>query len=247
MTSLSGTTALVTGAAKRIGRAIALALADQGINVIVHYHGSEDEARQTAADIEKRGAKAYLAQADLSVTDKAGELIERLVRQVGPIDFLINNASIFPAGTLTEFEPRALSDNITTNALAPCLLARAVAAQGRRGAIINLLDARIVDYDREHVPYHLSKRMLFSLTQMMALEFAPAIRVNAIAPGLILPPHGKDEAYLASLASTNPLNQYGNPDDIAQAAVFLLKSGFITGQVIFVDGGRHLRGSMYGC
>ncbi len=247
MTSLKGKTALVTGAAKRIGRAIALALAGQGANVIIHYHGSEDEAKQTAADVEKLGPKAYLAQADLSVADTAPEFIQNLVRQAGPLDFLINNASIFPAATLTGFEPEDVSKSVTINALAPCLLARAFAAQGRAGAIINLLDARMVDYDREHVPYHLSKRMLFSLTQMMALEFAPAIRVNAIAPGLILPPEGKDETYLASLASTNPLNRYGDPDDIAQAVVFLLESDFITGQVIFVDGGRHLRGSMYGC
>jgi pteridine reductase len=106
------------------------------------------------------------------------------------------------------------------------------------------LDTRVAGYDRQHVAYHLSKQMLCTLTRMMAVEFAPRIRVNAVAPGLILPPEGKGMDYLEGLKGTNPLNQYGSAEDISAAAVFLIGSAFITGQGIHVDGGRHLKGMM---
>ena len=136
--------------------------------------------------------------------------------------------------------------NVNVNALAPFLLSRAFAAQQREGCIINFLDTRIMDYDKTHVSYHLSKRMLFSITRMMALEFAPKVRVNAIAPGLILPPEGKDETYLQDLAPSNPLQTYGGPGDIVEAVLFLLRGRYITGQVVYVDGGRHMLGGVYG-
>ncbi|MFW6158915.1 MAG: SDR family oxidoreductase, partial [Planctomycetota bacterium] len=119
-------------------------------------------------------------------------------------------------------------------------------AQGRDGAIVNFLDTRVVAYDREHVAYHLSKRMLFSLTRMMALEFAPAVRVNAVAPGLILPPPGRDRAYLERLKSSNPLNRVGTLGQVTEAVLFLLGNEFVTGQVVFVDGGQHMNGRTYG-
>ena len=112
---------------------------------------------------------------------------------------------------------------------------------------MNLLDSRITDYDREHAAYHLSKRMLFALTRMLALELAPRTIVNAVAPGLILPPEGKDEDYLRRMAHTVPLNRHGDAGDIEQAVLFLLRCEFVTGQVIFVDGGRHMEGRVYGC
>ena len=126
------------------------------------------------------------------------------------------------------------------------MIARAFGAQGIEGVIVNFLDTRIEDYDRKHAAYHLSKRMLYTLTRMMAIEFAPLVRVNAVAPGLILPPPGKDESYLAQLAHTNPLGRYGDPSHIVEAVLFLVRNDFVTGQVVFVDGGRHLKGKMYG-
>jgi len=125
-------------------------------------------------------------------------------------------------------------------------LSRALAAQGRSGQVLNLLDCRILSYDAEHAAYHLSKRMLFSLTRMLALELAPRLRVNAVAPGLILPPPGRDEAYLQALARTNPLQRHGGAGDVVRAALFLMQSGFVTGQVIYVDGGHHMTGRTYG-
>ena len=104
----------------------------------------------------------------------------------------------------------------------------------------------MVDYDRAHAAYHLSKRMLFTLTRMMALEFAPQIRVNAVAPGLILPPPGQDASFLERMASTNPLGRHGDASDVADAVLFLTGAGFVTGQVIYVDGGRHMKGAVYG-
>ena len=158
----------------------------------------------------------------------------------------MNSASIFPEDTFESLTPEAVHRNVDVNALAPLALARALGAQGRPGAVVNLLDARITDYDHRHLSYHLSKRMLHTLTKIMAVELAPGIRVNAVAPGLVLPPEGKDEEYLASLAHSNLLQAYGSEAGVREAVLFLLRSGFITGQVIYVDGGRNLRGTLYG-
>jgi len=134
---------------------------------------------------------------------------------------------------------------VQVHALAPLTLSRALAKQGRDGHIINMLDSRVTDYDRDHAAYHLSKRMLLTLTRMLAMELAPRIAVNGVAPGLILPPAGKDESYLRDLAHTNPMNRHGGVGDITDAVLYLLTSRFVTGQVMFVDGGRHMRGPLY--
>lgn len=244
--SLSGKTALITGAAKRIGRGIALALADAGANVVVHYNHSATDAKHAADEIRERGVKAWTLAADLGDGDQAGLLFASALRQAGAIDILVNNASIFPAGTVLDFDPVELSQNVQVNAYAPLTLMRAFFAQEREGTIVNLLDSRMSDYDREHAAYHLSKRMLFSLTKMCALEFAPRVRVNAVAPGLILPPPGEDESYLERMKNTNPLCRYGSVGEIAKTVLFLLTSPFVTGETIRVDGGRHMKGNVYG-
>lgn len=245
-TPLNAKTALVTGASKRLGAAMALALARYGVNVVVHYRSSASEAEQVAADVRGLGPEAWTCPADLAHGEEAVRLFSQARDLAGPIDFLINNAGIFAAGGLTEFTPEELHANVDVNAMAPLLLGREFAGQGREGVIVNFLDARVVDYDWSHVAYHLSKRMLFSLTRMMAMEFAPRVRVNAVAPGLILPPEGEDAAYLERMASTNPLNRHGDPGHVTEAVLFLLGNDFVTGQVVFVDGGRHLKGNMYG-
>lgn len=243
---MAGKVALVTGAAKRLGRAIALALAEEDVNVIVHFSTAAAEAEATAREIRRRRRKAWTLRADLSDPSQAGGLLARAAHAAGPIDFLINNASVFTPSRLTDFTPEDLQANVQINALASLLLARAFAAQRRAGAIVNLLDTRITSYDREHAAYHLSKRMLYTLTKMMALEFAPRVRVNAVAPGLILPPPGRDYAWLRRRVNTNPLRRLGTPQGLAAAVVFLLRSDFVTGQVLYVDGGRHLRSCVYG-
>jgi len=242
---LAGRTLLVTGAARRIGRAIALATGEAGADVVVHYHHSADEAADVAETIRRRGRRAWALQANLADSDAAEALIGRAVDLAGPIDILVNNASIFPTGLITETTGEDLLANVRVHAVAPLLLSRALADQGRPGHIVNLLDARITDYDRRHAAYQLSKRMLADLTRMLAVELAPAIAVNAVAPGLILPPPGADDSYLERFAHTNPLNRHGDPADIARAVLYLLGSTFVTGQILYVDGGRHMRGSMY--
>ena len=245
--ALSGQTALVTGAAKRLGRAIAYALGAEGVNVVLHYRSSADEARQAAGELKRSGVQAWMLKADLSNADSAAGLFGRAGELAGgAIDILVNSASIFRASGVLDFPMAHLQEQLQVNALSPLLLCRSFAAQGRPGQIVNMLDARMVEYDAEHVAYHLSKRMLFSLTRMLALELAPRIRVNGVAPGLILPPEGKDESYLQAMAQSVPLHQHGRPADVVRAVMFLLRSPFITGQVIYVDGGRHLRGRMYG-
>jgi len=240
--SLAGRTALVTGGSKRLGRAIALGLGRQGADVAIHFLMSKSQADAVAKELESLGRRAWTVRADLADGEQTDRLWTRAVELAGPIDILINNASIFPAGGILDFSPAELERNIRINAMGPLQLCRALARQDRPGDIVNLLDARMADRDPAHAAYHLSKRMLLSITQMLALELAPAVKVNAVAPGLILPPPGQDEEYLERLASTNPLNRWGTPEEVAAAVCFLVRSDFVTGQVLFIDGGRNLKG-----
>lgn len=237
---------MVTGAAKRLGRAASLALADQGVNVAVHYNTSGDEAALLAKTLHERGLQSWTFKADLSKPGETQRLVSQVIETAGPIDYLVNNASIFSKDTLEDLSPEALAESVNVNALAPFLLARSFAAQGGGGCIVNYLDARVAGLDKEHISYHLSKRMLLTLTRLMALEFAPEIRVNAVAPGLILPPTGEDDAYLERRTTTNPLHRSGTPEEVAEALLFLLNADFTTGQVIYIDGGRHMKENLYG-
>ncbi len=244
-TSLAGKTALITGAAKRLGKALALTLAQQGVNVVVHFNHSEQEASAACDEVRHLGVSAWCVQGDLSDTGQTDTLFDRAVAEAGPIDILINNASTFGKETIWETSAQSLEANLHLHATAPLILARALAGQDRGGAIVNMLDTRVTVYDHKHASYHISKRVLLTLTRMLAMELAPAVTVNAVAPGLILPPSGEDESYLKKLAHCNPLNRYGDPEQVADAVLFLLRSRFITGQVIYVDGGYHMKGHMY--
>jgi NAD(P)-dependent dehydrogenase (short-subunit alcohol dehydrogenase family) len=242
---LAGKTALITGAAKRLGRAMAMVLAGQNTNVVAHYNASERDATALCEDLRQMGVFAWPVQADLSDAAQVKTLLQQAIDEAGAIDILINNASIFDKDTLWEATEASLGRNLQIHAVAPLVLARALARQGRPGQIVNVLDTRVTVYDREHASYHLSKRTLLTLTRMLALELAPEIAVNAVAPGLILPPAGEDESYLEKLAHCNPLHRYGDPQEVADALLFLLRSRFVTGQVIYVDGGYHMKGHMY--
>jgi len=240
---LEGKSALVTGAARRIGRAISLALAREGANVAVHYESSAREAADLVAEIEKLGARAVAIQADLSDPDSLGGLLGRAREELGKLEILVNNASVFPSDSLETVDLASLERNLEINAWAPLVLTRAFAAQTERGHVVNLLDSRVSGFDRTHFAYILSKHVLSDLTRICALELAPGIAVNGIAPGLIVPPAGKGEDYVDRLALTLPLQRRGAPDDVAAAAIYLVTSEFVTGETIYVDGGRHLRES----
>ncbi len=242
---LKDKTALVTGAAKRIGRATALAIAAEGANVAVHYNSSADAAGSLAEQIRQAGRQAWTLGADLANAAETEALMSRAIETAGPVDILVNNASVFPASRLADVTSAAIATNVHIHATAPLLLSRALAEQGRPGHIINFLDTRITDYDRTHVAYHLSKRMLATITRMLALELAPAIAVNAVAPGLVLPPPDQSPDAFEKLAATNPMHRVGSVAGVAETVAFLLKSDFITGQIIYVDGGRHMKGRVY--
>lgn len=241
---LDGKIALVTGAAKRLGRETALALAEAGVHVVVHYRSSEEEARDLCRELAQRGVRAWALRADLENREETERLIGRAIEEAGPLDILVNSASIFPTHTLSNVTFEAVVENLAVNAWAPFVLSRAFAQQGRPGKIVNLLDAKLASYDWAHVAYFWSKQVLAALTRMTALEYAPLITVNAVAPGLVLPPPGKDEEYLKRMAETVPLKRHGRAEDVASAILFLLQSDFITGQVLYVDGGKHLQGSL---
>ncbi len=236
-----GMTALITGAAKRIGREIAIALAKSGANIVIHYRTSAKDAQELHSQLASYDVGSWALKADFDNKEDYETLIQRTVQTAGRLDILINNASVFLSSTLGNLDFAMLTKNMRVNAWAPLVLIRDFARTVERGKIINLLDARIFGCDRSHVAYSLSKHALHLLTRMAAVEFAPYITVNAVAPGLILPPFGKDEDYLNRLAQTIPLKKHGKPADIAEAVIYLLKSDFVTGQVIYVDGGRHLK------
>ena len=238
---LHGKTVLVTGAAKRIGAAISRALAREGANVIVHYHGSGSEAVRLRDEIAALGVQSWLIQANFEKPDEYETLIERSIEVAGGLDMLVNNASLFPVDSLTTVTFDSLVRNMEVNAWVPFTLSRDFARLVGHGKIVNLVDSRTHDFDWTHVAYILSKHVLDVLTRVTALRYAPDIAVNGIAPGLILPPPGEDESYIERLTHTVPLKRHGSPEDIAEAAVYLLKSDFLTGEVINVDGGRHLK------
>lgn len=243
---LAGATALVTGAAKRLGRALALGLADAGADVIVHYRTSADEAAEVCRLIEGKGRAALAVQADFARAADWTAWMEECRSWQGAVDILVNNASLYPVDTPADVSEAQLLENMRVHAFAPLVLARTFARGLERGRLLNLLDTRVLADDRRHLSYHLSKRTLYSLTKLLALEYAPRITVNGIAPGPVLPPPDEDAAYLERARSFVPLNRVGTEAEIVQAALFLLRSDFITGEVLFVDGGRHLLGGPYG-
>ncbi len=238
---LAGSTALVTGGARRIGRSVSLALASAGANVVVHHRRSHADADALAREIGRLGVRAATIAADLEEPSEAEQLVAHARDLAGPIDILVNNASMFEAETLAAAAFDRFARNVKINAWAPFILTRALARLTGHGRVVNLLDTRIAGLDLTHAGYILSKQLLATLTRMSAVAFAPGLTVNAVAPGLILPPPGEDEAYLDRLARDLPLARHGSPEDVALAALFLLQSRFTTGQVLFVDGGAHLR------
>jgi pteridine reductase len=239
--SLKGKVALITGSSRRIGRALAIALAEEGVNIVAHdRRAQERETARVCGEVEDCGARSWKVIADLDKPEEYETLLARSLQTAGSLDILINNASIFSPSTLMDVGYGDVQRHLQVNAWAPFVLSREFARLVPAGKIINLLDTKIAGSDREHVAYILSKHMLATLTRMCALEFAPGVTVNAVAPGLILPPAGKDETYLELLAQGVPLKRHGSPADIADAAIYLLKSDYVTGQIIYVDGGRRL-------
>ncbi len=249
---MSGRTALVTGAAHRVGKAIAQALARDGADVLVHFGSRRAQAEGTVAELRSLGVRAWALQADLAEPSR----VEGLWREAeglagtGRIDVLVNSASTFHEDTLVGLTADELEASLRINALSPLFLARRFAAAGPQRAgdrvIVNLLDSRMLGRMRSHASYQLSKRLLGDFTRLLALELAPAVRVNAVAPGMILAPPGLGPEAQARLATMNLLGRWGQPADVGRAVLFLAQNDFITGQVLFVDGGGAVKESLFG-
>lgn len=233
--------ALITGSAKRIGKEIALTLAKNGYDIALHYNNSKDSAIKTQNEIEKLGVNCKLFKCDLSNTKQSSKLIETVVKELANLDTLINSASIFERASLLDSSNNLIDNTFNINLVSPLILMRDFAKNVKKGNILNILDGKISNNNYSHFVYSLTKKGLLDLTYLSANEFAPNIRVNGIAPGLILPPDGDDYSYMDKLSQKIPLKSVGNTQDIVDGVLFLLKSSYITGEVIFIDGGLHLK------
>ena len=241
---LSNKVALVTGAGVRLGRAIALALAAEGCNLALHYNRSADEALEVAAQARQLGVTAQVFSTDLSQASEVDELSRQVVEGFGHYDILVNNAAIYLKGSGLETTAEMLESQFRLNLFAPLLLTRAFALQlppDLPGKVINISDAKVSRNGSDHFAYRLTKQAIRQMTAMFALELAPNITVNAIAPGVMLPLAGHENADLQALAERRiPLKRIGSPEIIAQNVLHLLHQDFMTGAVLQVDGGENL-------
>ncbi len=236
-------TALVTGSAKRIGRQLALDLADHGWDVAVHYNHSRAEADEVAALIRAKGRKTTVVRGDLSDADVPARLIAESKSALGPLTLLINNASIFEPDEIGNLSVSSWSAHMDTNLRAPVLLSQAFALQvpaKQHGNIINIIDQRVWKLNPRFFSYTASKSGLWTATRTLAQALAPRIRVNAIGPGPALPSARMDEEEFQKQERLTLLGRGTSPAEISQAVLFIISQPSVTGQMIALDGGQHL-------
>jgi pteridine reductase len=232
--------ALITGAAARIGAGIAVGLSKAGYDIALHYNNSKDEAAEIKNKIEGFGSKCELFNFDFSNPDKNISLIKVVFDSFSRIDLLVNNASIFIKSKIIETDTELFDKTFNINLKTPFFLIKEFARICKKGNIINILDAKISKNEFNYSIYVLTKKCLADLTLLSAKEFGPEIRVNGISPGIILPPKGEGEEYLLKKISKLPLARKGEIADINQAIDFIIKNEYLTGQIIYIDGGEHL-------
>jgi len=235
--------ALVTGAARRVGRAVAVRLAGEGWAVAVHYRRSREAAEATVAAIREAGGAAEAVQADLREEDALAALVDETADRLGPVTVLVNNASVFDKDDAETATRESWDRHLETNLRAPFVLsqemARALPAE-RAGAIVNMIDHRVWKLNPLFLSYTLSKAGLWTLTRTLAQAFAPRIRVNAIGPGPTFPNQHQVDATFERERAALPLQRGPEPEEIANAVRFILESPSLTGQMIALDGGQHL-------
>jgi pteridine reductase len=238
---LQGQVALVTGAAKRLGRAVALRLAEEGADVVVHYKSSQSEAQDAAKQIEKLGGRSVAIGADLGSVAEIKRLVDEAGKHFGRLDILVNSAANFLPASMISTTEQVWDAALDTNLRAPFFCAQAAAAWLRRscGVIINFADTGGLLGWTGYIPHSVSKAGVIMLTKVLAKALAPEVRVNAIAPGTITM-EGDPPEWQADFIKLAPLRRTGAPADITDSVVFLVQSKFITGQVLVVDGGRTL-------
>jgi NAD(P)-dependent dehydrogenase (short-subunit alcohol dehydrogenase family) len=235
----AGRVALVTGGAHRVGRAISLALADAGADVIVNYNSSASAARETVADIERLGRRAVAVQADVSRTSDIDRLVDVCTRDFGRLDILVNNASLFERQPVHAITAEDWDRVLGVNLRAPFLLAQAAAPllEVDGGLIVNIVDLSALQPWPSFAHHSVSKAGLLQLTKVLARALAPAIRVNSIAPGTVLPPEGTEGE---DGSERRLVSRTGSPEDVTAALLYLVRSDFVTGENLVVDGGRML-------
>jgi NAD(P)-dependent dehydrogenase (short-subunit alcohol dehydrogenase family) len=235
--------ALVTGAGRRIGRAIALALAGAGWDVAVHYRHAGAEAAEVVAAIAALGRRGVALQCELADEDAVRQLLPRAAAALGPVSCVVNNASLFDYDSAADFTPARLDQHMRANLSAPILLAQALHAAtpaGRQAVVINLLDQKLYNLNPDFLSYTLSKAALHTATTLLAQALAPTVRVVGIAPGISLVSGEQTEEQFAAAHRRTPLGRSSTPQDIAAAVVYVAGAGALTGTTLLVDGGQHL-------
>ena len=240
---LAGRTALVTGAAHRVGKAIAIELARAGAHIAVHYHGSREAAEATIAELGSMGVDCRAFAADLGDPSAPATLIDDVVRQFGSLDVVVNSAAIMmrtPVGEVTVAQWDAM---FALNVRAPFFVTQAAVPylKAARGCVVNIADLAAFETWPAYVPHSITKAGVVQMTRGLAHALAPDIRVNAVAPGAVLLPDGWDAEAAEHLRLTTPLRRLGSPEDVAHAVHYLIESDYVTGETIIVDGGRHVR------
>ena len=239
--SLQGKVALVTGSAKRLGRAVALRLAQEGADIVVHYRASHAEANDCVQQIERIGRRALAIAADLESVPEIKRLVDEAAKHFGRLDILVNSAANFLPASIVSTTEQIWDSALDTNLRAPffCTQAAAPLLRRTRGCIINFADTGGLLAWTGYIPHSVSKAGVVMLTKVLAKALAPEVRVNAIAPGTITM-EGDPPEMESDFIKRSPLRRSGEPSDITEAVLFLVKSDFITGQVLVVDGGRTL-------
>ena len=239
---LSGSTALVTGGGRRVGRAIVVALAQAGANVVVHHNRSKDDADESVKIARSFGVKSEALQADLADSDAVQNLLEQATASVGPVNIIVNNASAFSKGTLTGTSVDEWDRYMAINFRAPFLLAKSMRnalGEAGHGKIISLNDWRTARADR--FAYGVSKAALSGLTRSLAVAMAPNVQVNELALGAILPPADSLDETGERVSKNAPAGRMGTLNEVTSAVISLIENDFITGETIHIDGGRHVR------
>jgi NAD(P)-dependent dehydrogenase (short-subunit alcohol dehydrogenase family) len=235
--------ALVTGAAKRLGRAIALELAAAGWDIVVHYGSSRQDAERTVEEIRARGRRASALHCELADEAAVRRLLPEANTLLGPVGCIVNNASLFDYDAALDFSHARLDRHMHINLAAPILLARALyeaTPEGSQAVVINLLDQKLYNLNPDFLSYTLSKAALESATTMLAQALAPRVRLVGVAPGLTMISHLQTEEEFSATHSLSPLGQSSRPDDVAHAVVFAASNRALTGTTLLVDGGQHL-------
>jgi NAD(P)-dependent dehydrogenase (short-subunit alcohol dehydrogenase family) len=241
---LEGATALVTGAGRRVGQAIAIGLAQAGCDVAVHYHGSAEGAQETGRAIEQAGRRAELVQADLSDAAAARRLPDEAARALSRLDIVVNSAAIMVREPVEDVTPESWDATLDLNLRAMFFVSQGAIAHLRRstGKIVNIADLAGLEPWPDYVTHCVSKAGVIMLTKALARALAPDIAVNAIAPGAVLLPDEWDEKSRAHIQATTPLERLGSPADVVAAVKFLLAgTDYVTGTILVVDGGRLIR------